>query len=92
VSLFSLGFTRTIHFLTHFWVVQGDHLQKLFPKLYEDGTLPRGNPELDNTLLFVYNGAKGRRILGFQYRGVDRILRDTMEYFSQKGWVKVPAA
>ena len=79
-------------FLTHSWNVIGERLQKIFPKLYEDGILPRGNATLDKTLLYSYNSEKGRRILGLKYRKVDTILRETVEYFAQKGWIKLPAA
>ncbi|KAF5313129.1 hypothetical protein D9619_003755 [Psilocybe cf. subviscida] len=74
------------------WQETRNRLQKLFPKLYEDGILPRGNADLDKSLLYAYNNEKGRRILGFQYRDLDSILRGTIKSFAQKGWVKLPAA
>ncbi|KAF8874572.1 hypothetical protein CPB84DRAFT_1797374 [Gymnopilus junonius] len=41
------------------WLSLGNLIQRIRPGLYTSGILPRGNPDLDQTVTFKYNADKG---------------------------------
>ena len=70
-----------------FRCVLGNVLYSVKPHLYTYGKLPRGNPDLDCTILYQYNAEKGKRILGLEYSSTKVVLRDTVAYFEEMGWL-----
>ena len=66
----------------------GNTAYSLRPDLYASGALPRGNSELDNTVLFVYNPEKGKKILGFEYISKEKVVKDLLADYEARGWLK----
>ncbi|KAF9554191.1 D-lactaldehyde dehydrogenase [Agrocybe pediades] len=65
-----------------------NRMYKLYPEMYASGTLPRGNPDDVGDFIWTYNTDRSRRILGFSYRAIEEILRDTVEDVKPRGWLK----
>jgi hypothetical protein len=61
----------------------------MYPKLYDAGILPRGNPG-QQKVLHDYNSSKGRQILGLKYRNVPQMVGDTVADFGARGWLNSP--
>lgn len=66
----------------------GNVIHSLRPELYSSGALPRGKPDLENRILFIYNPEKGKRILGLKYRGFEEMINETLDDFEARGWLK----
>lgn len=63
----------------------------MYPKLYETGIFPKGNPA-QQEVLHEYNTSKGRQILGLKYRNVPQAVRDTVADFGGRGWLNSPVS
>jgi len=48
--------------------------------------LPRGNPEINEPIIWTYNPEKGKKILGMEYRTIEEISKDMVDYIISKGW------
>lgn len=72
--------------LTHYSV--GNLVRKIYPELYELGTLPVGNPNLPNIILFAFNAEKSKNILGMKYQTLEDISRDVLQDFKSRGWLE----
>ncbi|KAF8900252.1 hypothetical protein CPB84DRAFT_1709067 [Gymnopilus junonius] len=72
------------------WQHARNLVYSLKPELYSKGILPRGNPDLDSTPLFIYNGEKGKNILGLKYANEEKLIRDTLADFEARGYFAKP--
>ena len=66
----------------------GNVTHTLRPDLYENDVLPRGNPNLQETIEYVYSPEKGKKIIGFTYISEEQMIRDTIADFEQRGWLQ----
>jgi hypothetical protein len=62
-------------------------IHSLRPDLYASGVLPRGNPNLPNTVQFRYNNEKGKKIFGFKYKTLKEIVTEILADFEERGWL-----
>ncbi|KAF8900244.1 hypothetical protein CPB84DRAFT_1747506 [Gymnopilus junonius] len=60
----------------------------LRPELYTSGILPRGKPDLDATIQFIFNGEKAEKILGLKYASPEKVISDCLAYFEGRGWLE----
>lgn len=68
--------------------ITGNLVRSMFPKLYDAGILPKGNPSQNSKVLFDYNPEKGKKVLGLKYRNVAQIIGDTVADFEARGWLE----
>jgi hypothetical protein len=58
------------------------------PDLYASGVLPRGNPDLPDTVQFSCNNEKGKKIIGLKYKTLKEIFMETLVDSKEQGWFK----
>jgi len=71
------------------WQETRNLVRSMYPKLYDAGILPKGNPS-QQRVLYDYNTRKGRQILGLKYRKIPQIVGDTVADFGARGWLNSP--
>ncbi|KAF8871425.1 hypothetical protein CPB84DRAFT_1800782 [Gymnopilus junonius] len=60
------------------WQDTRNYVHSLRPDLYASGVLPRGNPDLDNTVLYIYIYQQ------------NEMIGDLLADFEARGWLKKP--
>lgn len=64
-------------------------IHKLRPELRELGIIPKGNPDLEEKILFTYNPNKGKALLNLKYKAFGETLADMLKDFEKRGWLMV---
>ncbi|KAF8875091.1 hypothetical protein CPB84DRAFT_1966828 [Gymnopilus junonius] len=72
------------------WQDTRNYIHSLRPDLYASGVLPRGNSDLDNPVLYIYNPEKGKKLLGLEYISKNEMIGDLLADFEARGWLKKP--
>ncbi|KAF5312294.1 hypothetical protein D9619_003807 [Psilocybe cf. subviscida] len=70
------------------WQSTRNLLQKLYPEYYSSEILPAGNPGDTGDITAIYDGQKGKRILGIEYKSIEEIAKDTITDFKARGWLE----
>ena len=65
----------------------GNVIHSVRPDLYASGVLPRGNPNLANSVRYKYNNEKGKKIFGLKYKTLKEIMTETFADFEERGWL-----
>ncbi|KAF8959865.1 D-lactaldehyde dehydrogenase [Flammula alnicola] len=66
----------------------GNLIYSLYPNYYTSGVLPRGTPDLDKTLTYIYKNDKGKKILELEYKNLTEIVADILADFKSRGWLE----